>query len=121
MVFALISRWWLPLTLIVWLAITVLSLTPLPELPLIPGSDKAHHLIAYGLLAFPVALRQPRYWLYISLSFIAWSGAIELIQPYVNRYGEWMDLAANTVGVFLGLSLALLARRYMNTYISRSS
>jgi hypothetical protein len=21
---------------------------------------------------------------------------IELIQPYVNRYGEWLDLAANT-------------------------
>ena len=121
MVLALISRLWLPLTIFVWLAITLLSLTPLPELPLIPGSDKAHHLIAYGLLAFPVALRQPRYWLYISLSFIIWSGAIELIQPYVNRYGEWLDLVANSLGVLLGLSLATLARHYMNRPISASS
>ncbi len=38
--------------------------------------------------------------------FFCWSGAIELIQPYVNRYGEWLDLAANTGGLISGFIVA---------------
>ena len=34
-----------------FLAIGYLSLTPLAELPEVPGSDKFHHLIAYSMLA----------------------------------------------------------------------
>ena len=59
-------------------------------------------LIAYALLFFPIALHQPKYWVGIGLVIITLSGAIELIQPWVNRYGEWLDLLANTVGVVLG-------------------
>jgi len=25
-----------------------------------------------------------------------------MIQPYVNRYGEWLDFFANTIGVLIG-------------------
>ncbi len=67
---------------------TVLSLWPLENLPPVPGSDKVQHLIAYAALMFPIALRKPKYWPLIGLLFIAWSGPIELLQPYVNRYGE---------------------------------
>jgi len=88
-----------------------MSLIPLPELPLLPGTDKAHHLFAYGVLVFPVALHRPRGWLYIAVGFIAWSGVIELVQPYVNRYAEWLDLLANSVGVFSGVLLASVVRR----------
>ena len=38
--------------------------------------------------------------------FIGYSGLIELIQPYVNRYGEWLDMLANTAGVVCGVALA---------------
>lgn len=104
----LIKTWWIAITIFILAAITVLSLWPLDKLPPVPGSDKVQHLIAYAALMFPIALRRPKYWLLIGLLFIAWSGAIELIQPFVNRYGEWMDMAANSMGVVCGLLAALL-------------
>jgi hypothetical protein len=41
---------------------------------------------------------------------ICWSGAIELLQPFVNRYGEFQDLAANIIGLVCGLLAAKLIR-----------
>ena len=97
----LIKKYWIFATLFVLTAITILSLHPLPDLPA-PGSDKTHHFIAYATLIFPTALKRPKYWQIIVLFFIGWSGAIELIQPYVNRYGELQDLAANIIGLAFG-------------------
>ncbi len=104
----LIRKYWKSLTLFILTVITVLSLLPLPELPPIPGNDKTHHIIAYGLLMFPTALRKPNYLPAIALFFICWSGAIELIQPFVNRYGEFQDLAANITGLVCGFLAAKL-------------
>lgn len=106
----LVIRYWLALTLLVLIAITALSLWPLSTLPKAPGSDKLHHFIAYAALMFPTALSKPKHWLLLGLLFIGWSGAIELIQPLVNRYGEWADMLANTIGVGCGLVLAELMR-----------
>jgi len=84
-----IKKHWLNLTLFLLSAITVLSLPPLPELP-------------------PVAIKKPKNWLIITLFFIGWSGAIELIQPMVNRYGELLDLIANIGGLVCGWLLGSL-------------
>ena len=92
-------------------AITVLSLWPLSQLPPAPGSDKAHHVLAYAFLMLPVALRKPAGWMVLGLFFILYSGAIELLQPLVNRHGEWWDLLANTAGVMLGALVAVLINR----------
>lgn len=97
-----IRKYWIFTTLFILTVITVLSVWPLKSLPPVPGTDKAHHFIAYAALMIPTALRKPNYWLIITLFFIAWSGAIELIQPYVNRYGEFKDLAANVAGLGCG-------------------
>ena len=78
-----------------------------------PGSDKTHHLIAYSALALPTAFAIPRKWLYLGMLYIALGGAIELIQPYVNRYGEWLDFAANSAGVLIGTSLGVWVRRFI--------
>ncbi|MEH6649951.1 MAG: hypothetical protein V7707_08010 [Motiliproteus sp.] len=110
-VLAVVAHHWLVITLIILAAITVLSLSPLPALPQVPGSDKTHHFIAYAALMFPTAVRRPQYALLITLGFAGWSGAIELIQPYVNRYGEWLDLAANCGGLICGWLLAMLLSR----------
>lgn len=56
----------------------------------------------------------------VGLLFIAYSGAIELLQPYVNRYGEWLDMAANTVGVFCGLIIAELINRFFPAIANQS-
>ena len=102
----LIKQYWLSITVILLTIITTLSLWPVAHLPQVPGTDKTHHFIAYGALMLPVALTKPKYWLWITLSFAGFSGAIELIQPYVNRYGEWLDMAANVAGLACGIILA---------------
>ena len=103
-----IKSYWIAITLVTLGVITTLSLWPLEALPSVPGNDKTHHFIAYAALMFPTALRKPKHWKPIGLLFIIYSGTIELFQPYVNRYGEWLDLAANTTGVICGLLIAEL-------------
>ncbi len=105
-ILTIVKSYWKVITIFILSAITTLSLYPLGSLPVMPGSDKTHHFISYAVLMFPVALRKPNYYLFIGVFFVCWSGAIELIQPYVNRYGEWLDLAANTAGVASGLLIA---------------
>lgn len=110
-VIAWIAAKWTWITVLVFSVTTILSLSPLPTLPVVPGSDKTHHFIAYALLVFPAALANVKHLKWLVLLFILWSGAIELIQPYVNRYGEWLDLLANITGIGLGIFLALLLRK----------
>jgi len=107
----LLARHWLLASIAGLGAITAASLAPLPQLPSMSGGDKIHHLIAYGLLAIPVVLRKPRNWSLIILFFVAWSGVIELVQPYVHRYAEWADLLANCAGLSLGIVCAISLRR----------
>lgn len=102
----LIKKYWLLISALILVLITTLSLTPMAHLPAVPGTDKTHHFIAYAALFFPVALVKPKHWLLIGVFFTCWSGAIELIQPYVNRYAEWYDLLANCIGLLCGTILA---------------
>jgi len=104
----------MPISLFILTDITILSLYPLENLPSVPGSDKTHHFIAYAALMFPAALKKPKYLPFIVLFFVGWSGAIELIQPYANRYGEWLDLAANTAGIVCGLLIARVVNWVFN-------
>ena len=106
-----INRYWIQLSLVMLLAITALSLHPLDNLPEAPGSDKTHHLIAYAALAYPASLRKPKRWQAIITIFALYSGLIELIQPHVNRYGEWMDFLANISGLIIGIALAFLINK----------
>jgi hypothetical protein len=106
------EKYWISLTLLLLAAIATLSLWPAANLPVVPGTDKTHHFIAYAALILPTALRKPRYYRLIIIAFLVFSGAIELIQPYVNRYGEWLDMGANALGLFFGFILAKLASSY---------
>ncbi|TYK66575.1 VanZ family protein [Colwellia echini] len=102
----IIKNYWLFITLALMATIATLSLWPVASLPQVPGSDKTHHFIAYGALMFPAALARPKYWLWLVVVFACFSGVIELIQPYVNRWGEWLDMAANVSGLGCGIILA---------------
>lgn len=103
-----IKNSWKTLTLVFLTAITFLSLMPADVTPSAPGTDKVHHFIAYAMLMLPIALRKPANWIIWGLFFILCSGAIELIQPLVNRYAEWMDMLANSSGVVCGVIIARL-------------
>ncbi len=109
-VLVLVRRFAVVLSVLLALVIGWLSLAPLTALPAAPGGDKLAHLIAYAALAFPMSLRETRQFMPFLAVFIAYGGAIELVQPLVNRYGEWSDFAVNGLGCVLGLLAARLAR-----------
>lgn len=104
---------WLTITLFLLAVITTASLWPAEHLPKVPGSDKTHHFISYAALMLPTALKKPKHWLLIAMAFLVFSGAIELIQPYVNRYGEWLDMLANAVGVLCGIIAGFLIKHFL--------
>jgi VanZ family protein len=103
-----IQSYWVAFTIFILAIITTLSLWPQENLPSVPGTDKIHHIIAYAALMFPIALRKPDKWIVFGLLFIAYSGVIELLQPYVNRHSDWLDMAANATGVICGIIIAKL-------------
>ena len=104
-----IQKYCLHITVFLLVSITTLSLWPAAHLPSAPGSDKTHHFIAYAALIFPTVIKKPKYYLIICIGLFTFSGLIELIQPYVNRYGEWLDMLANTGGLFCGWLLAKIS------------
>ena len=115
-----------PLSLLCIALIWVLSLTPFfPETPFdhVKFIDKWTHFVMYGGTCSVI------WWEYLrnhqrldgeKLFFYAWlgpvlmSGLLELMQEYctTTRNGDWLDLAANTLGVTLGSVIGLLLHHF---------
>lgn len=115
LILILIQKNWKPVTYILLILISFLSLYPLPELPNIQGNDKLYHLFAYFLLALPTGLKKPKKWFFYILMFITFGGLIEILQPYVNRFGEWLDFLGNILGVILGSITGLIFKNFILT------
>jgi len=78
-------------------------------------ADKLDHLLAFGSLglvamcALPAARRAAPA---AALALLAYGGFIELVQAQIpGRTASWADLAADAVGIVLGLTLAAALRR----------
>ncbi len=84
--------------LIAWLTLTPVSGPP----PALSHIDKVYHLIAFGTLILPCALFSRERLTWFMVCALIFAGAIELIQPYVGRSGEWLDFVADGVGIGLG-------------------
>ena len=113
-----ILRLWKPMTIFLFSTIIFLSLYPSPRLPMMnEGVDKLYHFIAYLSLVLPLGYVQPKYTLLYLLILILISGTIEVIQPYVNRYGEWLDFLANTLGIFVGFLVGRITAKFINNKI----
>jgi len=105
-----------PISLLLILAITLLSLLPIPDLKVgvdVPLADKWTHMVMYGVLTLAIwfeykrSHRKNNVWrllLFAFLAPIAMGGALELAQANLTtcRSGEWLDFVANTIGVFIG-------------------
>ena len=90
-------------TIAIAFAIGLATLTPVETLPNVSGSDKLYHLISFAILTLPIAIIRPNaMWIILSLS-IAYGGAIESLQPLVNRNCELADLIADACGSVLGI------------------
>lgn len=116
-----VSRY--PLSILCVVLIWILSLMPFfPETPFdqVEFIDKWTHLLMYGGTCSVI------WWEYLrnhqildgeKIFFYAWlcpvlmSGLLELLQEYCtfgHRNGDWLDFAANTMGVTLGALIGLL-------------
>ena len=113
-IFLLFYENWKIYTSLIFVIITFLSLYPLQEQPSIPGSDKIHHLVAYSALTFGIGLRRPSNYILIIIFFSFYSGLIEIIQPYVNRFREIEDFLFNNLGIFIGLILGIVINKIFN-------
>jgi len=104
---------------LIWLIIIiVLSGYPGKNLPKAPFDefDKLVHLIIYAILSFLSIMgfskqsksfllsKNLQYFSSILFSVFA-GGVIELLQQYVfiNRYGDWLDFIANSIGSVIGV------------------
>ena len=112
------------LALLVAVVIVLLSLLPMPDMKVgveVPLADKWTHMVMYGVLTLVIWFeyrRSHNQWdigkllLFAFLAPIAMGGALELMQAHLTtcRSGEWLDFAANTIGVCLGTVGGLLMK-----------
>ena len=68
------------------------------------------HVLCFALLVLPVVRAEPRRWMLYAGLAVAYGAAIEIVQPFVGRQAEWLDLGADSVAVMLGILLARLSR-----------
>ena len=68
--------------------------------------DKAHHVLAFIVLALLLRLGYKIHYWYAFLLLVGYGTFIEFSQLYaINRCGDFKDVLADTVGVFIGLKL----------------
>lgn len=95
--------WWVTLTLAALIAVA--ALVPSPGTQGAMPSDKVGHVLAFFVLALPLArVRAAMFWPVI-LIVVAYGGMIEAVQPLVGRNAEWADLGADALGALGGACL----------------
>jgi VanZ family protein len=74
------------------------------------------HALGVGVIALLVTLCYPRSWAWIlGLGAVA-SLATEIVQPFFGRDSQWSDLAADLVGLVIGVGAALLLVLLVRSY-----
>ena len=102
-------------TIIIAVVIGMATLTPVEELPAVSGSDKLYHLISFAILTLPIAVIRPKAgWVMFILS-VGYGGAIEVLQPLVDRNCELTDFLADVGGVALGMAVSKAFGRLLQT------
>ncbi len=94
------------------LAVVVLSLVPPPDIAGPDGSDKAAHLLAYGVIAFCAGMGFKTWASRSSAALAAFAIGIGLEYAQATwfaRNGSFWDAVANGAGTALGLAAAALA------------
>lgn len=99
------------LTLCVALAIAVGTLLPRADFQSVPGTDKFHHFIGFAALILPAAFYDPKSLRWAVPCALLYGGAIEIIQPFVGRSGEFADLVADAIGIAIGAALGMVLHR----------
>lgn len=114
-----------PVSCLLITLIWVICLIPIPEMPLsqVGLINKWTHLVMFGGLCLVLCLeyrkrhrRVDRWRAFVGMALLPWlmGGLIELAQAYLTggrRSGDWLDFAADGVGVAIGCLIGMpLAR-----------
>lgn len=78
----------------------------------LPLNDKQIHALAFAGLVLPMSFVPNTSLWRLALGAAFFGAAIELIQPTFGRSAEWADLAADIVGIALGLLPAVFFDRW---------
>ncbi|WPZ31683.1 VanZ family protein (plasmid) [Sulfitobacter sp. OXR-159] len=114
---AMASNWKRRRTISIWLTIGLaLSIATLTLVPLhvptdVPGTDKAHHILAFAALVLPSTACYPKALFRVVLAAILYGALIEIIQPYVGRHGEFADFLSDVLGVGVGAAMGFVLRK----------
>ena len=103
---------WLAITIVLSLVIIFFSFFSVNPPSPIQANDKYFHTVAYLFLSFSASLRKPVNYILIFSYFTIFGLALELIQPYFDRYFELFDVIANCIGILLAITFADLLRKY---------
>lgn len=92
-----------------------LSLAPGDGLPLASVWDKAKHSAAYAVLMLAGAAAVPRRIVVVAAVLLGLGVLIEFIQASMpfGRQGDILDVAANSVGLAVGATIALAIREWI--------
>jgi len=93
-------------TVVIAVLIGMATLTPVEKLPAVSGSDKLYHLISFAILTLPIAVIRPKALRVILILSVGYGGAIEVLQPLVDRNCELADFLADVGGVALGMAMS---------------
>ncbi len=140
---SLIRRLGIVLTVVVVIMIVVFSFMPAetaPRVSWIPFADKGAHLVAYaayGFASFLATLEIPGFTSRrrrrsdSTLHISSWAGRsiiislvtgtllgamVELLQPTFGRSREWGDLAADFMGLVVGLAVVLVLLKMLGSF-----
>lgn len=107
---------WLPLALATWLA-----LTPSPPEVVFRVGDVVLHTGAFVYLTFALRLAHPGlHWLPVTLGMLGFGLLLELLQGLGGtRVGEWRDLAADALGIAVGLVAYRLLGAWIRQTVAR--
>lgn len=103
----------LGLTALFALVIALATFSPETGVGGAPGQDKILHAIAFAGLVLPVAVLARQHLIWLAPLAIGYGAAIEVIQPFVGRGGEWLDLVADIAGVILGIFAGTVIRSFL--------
>ena len=98
------------------MVVLILSVLPIssPKFSIFSWEDKLHHFMAYGVLCF-LAIKSygttNPLWK-IGVGLVSFGSVVEIIQSTTDyRYGEPMDLLANTLGILFVICVYRIYKR----------